>query len=243
MTRIGLISDTHGLMRPEALGALAGVAHILHAGDIGSAEILSQLRTIAPVTAVRGNNDKGAWAAGIAENEVLVIEGKSIYVLHDIADLDLDASTAIRFHFAELALSAPWRAAQVRLIGVRPEVLHAWQDMVLAMIIFHHSNLRLPAWCERLLSAVIVTPRLHGIHHSSRGDEMNSNWSSGLAVWDTLHGTRRTDVAQDTLRIGVEGYTASEVTLSRLLTMPFAAAHARVRTAVPPPSGVTSTSR
>jgi hypothetical protein len=94
MTRIGLISDTHGLMRPEALAALAGVAHILHAGDIGSAEILSQLRTIAPVTAVRGNNDKGAWAAGIAENEVLVIEGKSIYVLHDIADLDLDATAA-----------------------------------------------------------------------------------------------------------------------------------------------------
>jgi putative phosphoesterase len=94
MTRIGLISDTHGLMRPEALAALAGVSHIVHAGDIGSPEILSQLRTIAPVTAVRGNNDKGAWAAGIAENGVLVIEGKSIDVLHDLAELDLDAAAA-----------------------------------------------------------------------------------------------------------------------------------------------------
>jgi putative phosphoesterase len=77
-------------MRPEALAALAGVSHIVHAGDIGSGEILSQLRNIAPVTAVRGNNDKGAWAARIAESEVLVIEGKSIYVLHDLAELDLD---------------------------------------------------------------------------------------------------------------------------------------------------------
>ncbi len=94
MTRIGLISDTHGLMRPEALAALAGAAHIVHAGDIGSAEILSQLRAIAPVTAVRGNNDKGGWAGGIAEAEVLEIDGKSIYVLHDLGELDLDPAAA-----------------------------------------------------------------------------------------------------------------------------------------------------
>ena len=94
ITRIGLISDTHGLMRPEALAALAGVAHIVHAGDIGSEEILSQLRTIAPVTAVRGNNDKATWAAGIAETEVLEIAGKLIYVLHDLAELDLDPAAA-----------------------------------------------------------------------------------------------------------------------------------------------------
>ena len=94
MTRIGLISDTHGLMRPEALAALAGVSHIVHAGDIGSAQILTLLRTIAPVTAVRGNNDKGAWAGAIAETEVLEIDGKSIYVLHDLADLDLNPDAA-----------------------------------------------------------------------------------------------------------------------------------------------------
>jgi putative phosphoesterase len=92
--RVGLISDTHGLMRPEALAALAGVAHIVHAGDIGTAEILAQLREIAPVTAVRGNNDKGAWASGIAEHEVVTIGGKSIYVLHDLKELDLDPAAA-----------------------------------------------------------------------------------------------------------------------------------------------------
>jgi hypothetical protein len=94
MIRIGLISDTHGLMRPQALTALAGVSHILHAGDIGSPEILEQLRTIAPVTAVRGNNDKGSWAMRIAEHEVLQVDGKSLYVLHDLNELDVDPSAA-----------------------------------------------------------------------------------------------------------------------------------------------------
>jgi putative phosphoesterase len=81
-------------MRPEALVALAGVAHIVHAGDIGTPEILEQLRAIAPVTAVRGNNDKGPWASGIAEHEVVEIGGKSIYVLHDLKELDLDPTAS-----------------------------------------------------------------------------------------------------------------------------------------------------
>jgi sterol desaturase/sphingolipid hydroxylase (fatty acid hydroxylase superfamily) len=141
-------------------------------------------------------------------------------------DLDLDASTAARFHFGELSLSMPWRAAQVRLIGVRPDVLHLWQQLLLASIVFHHSNLRLPRRLDAALSWLIVTPRLHGIHHSSRGDEMNANWSSGLAVWDRLHRTFRDDVPQARIRIGVAGYdTPSEVTLPRLLVMPFARSH------------------
>ena len=81
-------------MRPEALIALAGVSHIVHAGDIGSAQILEELRAIAPVTAVRGNNDRDAWARGIAEHEVVEIGGKSIYVLHDLKELDLDPAAA-----------------------------------------------------------------------------------------------------------------------------------------------------
>jgi uncharacterized protein len=81
-------------MRPEALAALAGVSHIVHAGDIGTAEILTQLEAIAPVTAVRGNNDKGPWASRIAEQEVVQIGGKSIYVLHDLNELDLDPTAA-----------------------------------------------------------------------------------------------------------------------------------------------------
>lgn len=92
--RVGLISDTHGLLRPEAVAALAGVEHILHAGDIGTAEVLASLRRIAPVTAVRGNNDKGPWASGIAEVEVVPLGGLNVYALHDIAELDLDPAIA-----------------------------------------------------------------------------------------------------------------------------------------------------
>ena len=87
---IGLISDTHGLLRPEAVRALAGVRHIIHAGDIGGPEILAELRKIAPVHAVRGNNDKGAWAAGIPLYLALELEGVSIHVLHDLKEIDID---------------------------------------------------------------------------------------------------------------------------------------------------------
>jgi uncharacterized protein len=86
---IGIISDTHGLLRPEAIEALQGADHIIHAGDVGSPEILEQLSTIAPVTAVRGNVDKGAWSRKLPETEVVELGGVSIWVLHDLARLDL----------------------------------------------------------------------------------------------------------------------------------------------------------
>jgi putative phosphoesterase len=94
MTTIGVISDTHGLLRPEAIDALRGVAHILHAGDIGAPEVLEQLCKLAPVTAVRGNVDNASWASGIPLNEVVEIEGVSIYMLHILAELDLKPDAA-----------------------------------------------------------------------------------------------------------------------------------------------------
>jgi len=86
---IGVISDTHGLLRPEALTALRGSRHIIHAGDVGAPEILEQLAVIAPVTAIRGNVDKQAWAVKLPQTQVVEIGGVSIYVLHDLAQLDL----------------------------------------------------------------------------------------------------------------------------------------------------------
>jgi putative phosphoesterase len=91
---VGVISDTHGLLRPEALAALAGVERIVHAGDIGAPDVLEALSRIAPVTAVRGNNDRDGWAADIPETDVLEIGGVSLYVLHDLHELDLDPRAA-----------------------------------------------------------------------------------------------------------------------------------------------------
>ena len=88
--RIGLISDTHGLLRPEAVERLDGSDFIIHAGDIGHPDVLSQLARIAPVTAVRGNNDHAAWASRIRETEVLEVGSVLIYVIHDVAQLDID---------------------------------------------------------------------------------------------------------------------------------------------------------
>jgi putative phosphoesterase len=91
---VGVISDTHGLLRPEAVAALTGVERIVHAGDIGSPDILTQLERLAPVVAVRGNNDRDAWAADIPETEVVEVGGVSLYVLHDLHELDLNPRAA-----------------------------------------------------------------------------------------------------------------------------------------------------
>ena len=92
MPRVGLISDTHGLLRPEAVTFLRGSDFIVHAGDVGDPKVIERLENLAPVTVVRGNNDKGPWADAIAETEVLEVGDVRIYVLHNIAELDLDPS-------------------------------------------------------------------------------------------------------------------------------------------------------
>jgi putative phosphoesterase len=92
--RIGIISDTHGLLRPTAIELLRGADHIVHAGDIGSEQILAALRAIAPLTAVRGNNDTQAWAASIAEAATLEIGGRRVHVIHEISKLSIDPAAA-----------------------------------------------------------------------------------------------------------------------------------------------------
>ena len=91
---VGLISDTHGRLRAEALDVLRGSDFIVHAGDIGDPAILTELARIAPVTAIRGNIDKAVWAASIPETKVLDVGGVRIYVIHNVADLDLDPAAA-----------------------------------------------------------------------------------------------------------------------------------------------------
>ena len=91
---VGLISDTHGLLRPEALAALRGVDRLVHAGDIGDPEVLIGLRAVAPLTAVRGNNDRGAWARALPETASVALGAVRCYVLHDLKSLDLDPAAA-----------------------------------------------------------------------------------------------------------------------------------------------------
>jgi putative phosphoesterase len=94
MLRIGLISDTHNLLRPAAKEFLRGCDHIIHGGDITEADILEELATLAPVTAVRGNNDWHAWAENLQETERIKFDEISVYVIHDLADLDIEPHTA-----------------------------------------------------------------------------------------------------------------------------------------------------
>lgn len=136
------------------------------------------------------------------------------------ADRDLDATTALRFHAIEMVLSVPWRAAQVVLIGASPRALSAWQNATLAAILFHHANVALPLAVERRLSRLVMTPRMHGIHHSVVQDETDSNWSTILSWPDHLHGTARLDVPQDAIEIGAPD-AHGPLALPDLVAMPF----------------------
>jgi sterol desaturase/sphingolipid hydroxylase (fatty acid hydroxylase superfamily) len=144
-----------------------------------------------------------------------------MHVVHHV-DLDMDASTALRFHAAEIAVSIVWRAGQVVVIGVSPLAFGVWQTALLLSTMFHHANVRLPFELERRLVRVVVTPRMHGIHHSTVRTETDANWSNILTVWDRLHGTLRLNVPQQAVTIGVPAYRApADVGLGRLFAMPF----------------------
>ena len=143
------------------------------------------------------------------------------HLVHHI-DRDLDASTALRFHAGEQLLSVAYRAAQIVVIGADPLAVWIWQIVLFVSILFHHSYGRLPARWERVLVRLVVTPRMHGIHHAQREEWTNSNWSSILTCWDFLHRTMRRNVPDDEIVIGVPAYAAArEVTLGKILAAPF----------------------
>ncbi|MBW3565111.1 MAG: sterol desaturase family protein [Acidobacteria bacterium] len=143
------------------------------------------------------------------------------HLIHHV-DLDLDSSTALRFHFGELGLSVFVRALQITLIGAGPVAVAVWQAVLFVCILFHHSNLRLPVRLERWIVPVIVTPRMHGIHHSNYRNETDSNWSSIFTIWDFLHRTLLLNVPHDQIEIGVPAYRDEEsVSFMKLQLNPF----------------------
>jgi putative phosphoesterase len=112
--RVGLISDTHGLLRPEALAYLAGCDHIIHGGDIGNAAILDQLAALAPLSVVRGNNDSGPWARDLPETLLLHFDAVAVYAIHDFKALPVDPGSAGRRRF-----SLPIAAAELIVDGAQ----------------------------------------------------------------------------------------------------------------------------
>ncbi len=119
-------------------------------------------------------------------------------------DPALDTSTAWRFHPAELLASVPFRFLQVLAAGVPRDALRLWQRLLFVSITFHHSNLKLPRRLERALELFVMTPHLHTLHHSARSEERDANWSSGLTLWDRLHGTFLD--AAEPAALGVDGH-------------------------------------
>ena len=136
------------------------------------------------------------------------------------SDMDMDVSTALRFHVGELFTSVPFKGACVLLLGASPRATLIYEIFFELANNFHHSNLRLPLLREQQLAQLIVTPRMHGIHHSVVERETNSNFSVIFNIWDRLHGTLRLDVPQESINIGVP-YVRHHQPLMELLKMPF----------------------
>lgn len=138
-------------------------------------------------------------------------------------DLDMDVSTGARFHLGEVVLSVPFRLVVVALLGIDFWALVIFELLFETANLFEHSNWRLSIGLERFLNHAVVTPRMHGIHHSIVQRETNSNWGTIFCWWDIMHRTIRRDIPQDAITIGVASYREeAELTLGKLFVLPFA---------------------
>lgn len=230
-----LRKETQGKLRRDtrnlAIAAVAGAGlAVVQAPVIGPLTRLVERRRWGLLNLVKSPEPLKTIGAVVLMDYTLYVwhwlthQSKFLWRFHEAhhVDLDLTATTATRFHFVELALSVPWRAAQVLLFGVSPRAFSIWQTATTVQILFHHSNVRLPMGLERWLSRIIVTPRMHGIHHSIVKRETDSNWSTLFSFFDALHGTLRLNVPQDEITIGVPAYRREdELTFGKTLALPF----------------------
>ncbi len=144
-----------------------------------------------------------------------------LWRFHEVHHLDetLDASSALRFHFGEVVFSSIVRAAVIILLGVPFSSILVFETLVTVAAIFHHSNIRLPAHFERILSLIIVTPSIHWVHHHALRRDTDSNYSTILSIWDRLFGSVAEGKRNSEMLIGVEG--VQEQNLLRLILRPF----------------------
>jgi sterol desaturase/sphingolipid hydroxylase (fatty acid hydroxylase superfamily) len=145
----------------------------------------------------------------------------TMWRLHQVhhSDLDMDVSTALRFHIGEIFTSVPFKGGWILLLGASPRATLVYEVLFELANNFHHSNLRLPGKTDERLAHFFVTPRMHGIHHSVVERETNSNFSVIFNFWDRLHGTLRLDVPQEQITIGLP-YVRHHQTAAELLKMP-----------------------
>lgn len=137
-------------------------------------------------------------------------------------DPDLDVTTSMRFHFVEIIYSSIFRFIQLTLIGLNPVTFICYEFVFQASTLFQHSNLKLPIRFERMMNWVLVTPRMHGIHHSDYQEETNSNYGVIFSFWDRLHHSIKLNVPQQLITIGIPGYhKQTDNKLLNLLLMPF----------------------
>jgi len=158
-------------------------------------------------------------------------EVRVLWRFHNVhhCDPDMDVTTSFRFHPGEILYSTAFRCVQVGLLGVTPWVYATYEVVFQCATMFHHGNLRLPIGVERLLNRVVVTPRMHGIHHSTVMEESNANYSVVFRWWDALNRSLCLGVPQDAVEIGTAGYQEPEANgVGALLLAPFVA-QARVR--------------
>jgi sterol desaturase/sphingolipid hydroxylase (fatty acid hydroxylase superfamily) len=238
-----LVGETRRPLRKQRESRLRRVARNLTAGGISLAAVtLLQTPFLVPAAAWVSRHHAGlvnaiALPRTAAIALAVVLLDYTLWIWHRVnhvvpffwrfhlvhhVDRDMDASTAFRFHFGEQALSVGFRVLQIVVVGADPLSLWIWQGLLSVSIVFHHSNYRLPIGLERVLCRIIVTPRMHGIHHSNYRNEANGNWSSILSAWDYLHGTVLLGVPQDSVEVGVPAYEREEdVTIGKILAMPF----------------------
>lgn len=146
-----------------------------------------------------------------------------LYRLHRVhhTDLDMDVTTGFRFHLGEQVFSIIFRGGMIALIGAPSKLVLGYEAVFEGCTAFHHSNLRLPDRVERLLANFMITPRAHGIHHSIVEEEFNSNFGVVFPFWDLLHGTRKMDIPQEAITIGLPAWRdPAELTIPGLLRMP-----------------------
>jgi sterol desaturase/sphingolipid hydroxylase (fatty acid hydroxylase superfamily) len=200
------------------LPVMARAARLAERGGLGILHRISLPAPLATIVAVVALDYSYYWWHRMLHRAPLLWR---FHLVHH-SDNDLDLSTALRFHCGEWVLSTPFRAATLLLLGPSEIASAIFETTMALAVLFHHSNVRLPIEPERTINMLLVTPRMHGIHHSIIARETDSNYGTIFSGWDRLHSTARLDVPQGEIVIGLPGVRdGGERTLGDRLLLPF----------------------